>query len=275
MTPQQTALFTDLDGTLFNSEGKVSAENRAAIDKYIAAGGMFAIATGREPRNALGFLGQLPTSAPSIVLNGSSVYDFSTGTYGAGWHLDRAKLDPILRRLQTAVPNLDLQLYTKRGILYCTPEALAQPQMLRLHRPCIFTELDAVGEEDVFKCVLFAPPEQEAAMAEILRQAEGDAYRHVLGTTDVGGKITYHELLPTDASKGTALRSLRSHPMLAGRTFFAAGDYWNDYELLREADIAVAPANAIDEIKAICAYTVVSNNDHAIRHILRELMPRL
>ena len=38
MRPEQTILLSDLDGTLFNSKGVVTPENRKAIEEYIAAG---------------------------------------------------------------------------------------------------------------------------------------------------------------------------------------------------------------------------------------------
>ena len=91
----------------------------------------------------------------------------------------------------------------------------------------------------------------------------------------MGGRLTYFELTPPGTSKGSALEALRAHPALEGRTFLAVGDYWNDLELLRAADISLAPENAIPEIRAVCRYVTTSNNDHAVAHIIRELIPAL
>jgi len=276
MRPDQTILFSDLDGTLFNSQGVVTRENRAAIERYIAAGGMFAIATGREPQNALSFIGDLPQNAPAIVVNGCGVFDFSAMEYLRCWFLDRETLLPFLRQLLADFPSLELQCYTSHGIRYCTPEETANPQLLAMHRPCVFTTLDALENDSFFKCFLYGPEEIREPLLERIRAGEAAGiFRHVLGTTDVGGPITYHELLPRDVSKGSALNFLRTVPELAGRTVIAAGDYWNDYELLAEADVSVAPDNAIDEIKALCTHRTVSNNDHAIRHIIDDILPQL
>lgn len=276
MKPDQTILFSDLDGTLFSSQGTVSPENRAAIERYIAAGGMFAIATGREPYNALTFIGDLPQNAPAIVVNGCGAYDFSAGAYLRTWRLDRERLLPFLRGLLADFPDMELQAYTEEGIRYCTPPETANPQLRKMHDPCVFTTLDALSGRDFLKCFLYAPDIREAALMKRIEAGEAAGlFRHVPGTTDVGGAIAYHELLPRDVSKGSAVRYLRSHPLLRGRTVLAAGDFWNDYELLREADIAVAPANAIDGIKAVCQYVTVSNNDHVAKHILEEIIPRL
>ena len=276
MRADETVLFTDLDGTLFSSSGTVSPENRAAIEAYIAAGGMFAIATGREPGNALTFIGDLPQNAPAIVVNGCGVYDFSRGEYLKCWFLDRERLIPWLRELMAEFPDMELQAYTERGICYCTPEETANPQLLAMHSPRTFTTLDALTDASFFKCFVYAPIEREERLYAKLMAGESDGiFRHVPGTTDVGGPITYHEMLPQDVSKGSAVDYLREHPAIRGRTILAVGDFWNDYELLEAADVAVAPANAIDEVKAICRYTTVSNNEHVIKHIVEDIIPTL
>ena len=275
MDISKTVLFSDLDATLFNSRGEVSAENRSAIARYMARGGKFAISTGRQPDNAMWFLRENFTNAPSVVLNGAAVYDFTTGEYIRRWYLDREALDPILDQIMAEIPRLDLQLYTDRGICYITPEDQAQKQMLELHRPCEFVTPESQRGKNIFKCLLFTVPAWEPRLVELLNQGKDRAYRLIPGTTDVGGKITYYELLPLGVSKGTAITALRDEPGLAGRTFFAVGDYWNDYELLQAADVAVAPSNAIDEVKAICQYVTVSNNEHAIAKILEEIIPSI
>ncbi len=276
MTPEKTAIYTDLDGTLFNTRGDVSPENRAAIVSYIAAGGRFAVCTGREPKNARHFIGDLPQNSPAVVVNGCGVFDFAADEYRRCWTLDRTRVVPFLRELMDAFPEMELQAYTETGICYCTPEETAHPQLRAMHDPCVFTTLDAVEKTPILKCFLYAPEKFEEAIMGRVRAGEAEGlFRHVPGTTDVGGAITYHELLPPDVSKGSAIRFLRTLPDLAGRTILGAGDYWNDYELLEEADVAVAPKNAIDEIKAICHYTTVTNNDHVVKHIIEDILPNL
>ena len=277
MRPEQTALFSDLDGTLFNSSGKVSPENRRAIENYIAAGGCFALSTGRTPVNVRLLVGDLPVNAPSIVLNGSGVYDFARERMEWALHLDGAKLFPLLRWALKELPGLDLQVYTDDGIFYCTPEESAHPGFLAMHRPCSFVSLDSLEDREIIK-VLLLP--READLDRLGRRLEEEGESWMNGKPGAvymegSGVIRFFELMPPGATKGAALRRLRSHPALAGRTLLGIGDYWNDYELLREADIAVAPANAPAEIQALCRYVTVSNDDHAIRAVLEELLPRL
>ena len=275
MRYDQTVLFSDLDGTLFDPRGAISAENRAAIEEYKAAGGRFAIATGRQPDNAMTYVKEDFTNAPSVALNGSAVYDFGTGEYLRTVTIPRAGIDGVIARVMRELPSCDVQLYTRQGIVYLTPEASADPVFLSLHRPCFFSTPESQAGAEVYKCMFFAPEDVKERVRDVLGEGDGRDYRVVPGTTDVAGVLPYYELLPVNASKGTAIDSLRSHPDLAGRTFIAAGDYWNDYEMLLAADIAVAPANAAEGIKKICRYVTVSNADHAIAHIIRDIIPEL
>ncbi|MBQ1423482.1 MAG: HAD hydrolase family protein, partial [Lachnospiraceae bacterium] len=49
MRYDHAAILTDLDGTMLNSRGEVSADDRAAIRDFIDGGGLFGLASGREP----------------------------------------------------------------------------------------------------------------------------------------------------------------------------------------------------------------------------------
>ena len=276
MRADQTILFTDLDGTLFASDGSVSPGNRAAIEEYIAAGGRFALSTGRAPRNALRFLGDLPTNAPSVVFNGAGVYEFATGKFGFLRHIDKTNLFPLLRWALEHIPGVDIQLYTADEILYATPLETAQPEYLAMHQPARFAPLDTLTDAAIVKSLLLPPQDRLDFLGEKLEAAAPGAFDLKKGTIPLGGGwIGYYELMPPEATKGAALRSLRSHPAVSGRTVLAAGDYWNDYELLQEADVPVAPANAIDEIKNLCRFVTASNDDDAIAHIIRDIIPAL
>ena len=275
MDYKDTVLFSDLDGTLFDSRGEISAVNRAAIEEYKAGGGRFAISTGREPNNAMTYVRENFTNAPSVAINGAAVYDFGTGEYLWSVTIPREGIDGVIGRVMRRFSGCDIQLYTSKGIVYITPEATANRVFMSLHEPYSFSSPEAQKGERVFKCMFFAPGEIREEVHSELSAGDGRDYRVVPGTTDVGGVLTYYELLPLNASKGTAMHSLRMHPDLKGRTFLAAGDYWNDYEMLLEADVAVAPENADEGIKKICRYVTPSNNDHAIAHIIREIIPLL
>ncbi|MBR1497042.1 MAG: HAD hydrolase family protein [Oscillospiraceae bacterium] len=275
MKAEQTALFTDLDGTLFDSCGRVSKGNRDAIEAYMASGGIFAISTGRAPYNALRFIGDLPTNAPSVVYNGAGVYNFATGEQDFILHLDKERTFPLFRWVMDNIPAADIQLYCDREILYCTPLETAQPEFLDIHQPCRYVPLEDMAEIPVVKSLILAPVGDMECLGEKLEANAPGLYNLKLGAVVLGERVSYYELMPPEATKGWALHGLRGHPALKGRTILAAGDFWNDYELLQEADVPVAPANAIDEIKALCRFVTASNDEDAIAHIIGDIIPAL
>ena len=277
MRYDRAAILTDLDGTLFNSRGEVSREDRSAIRAFIAGGGLFAVATGREPRNGRRHLPDVPLNGPSICLNGAAVYDFVHRRYISAIPMDMdAARDVLLHCLKMDWP-LDLQVYSTDGIYSASPLEIADPEFLRIHQPTTRLPMDELLQKTWIKTVLLEREVDALAPMRAYLTEKGYDRRLSLveGTTDVVKIGKYQELLPQNVNKGTGVAALRRLPVYEGRTLFAVGDYWNDVELLEAADVACCPDNAIDEVKALCAHILPSHNDSAICALIRDVIPRL
>jgi Cof subfamily protein (haloacid dehalogenase superfamily) len=277
MKYENTAILTDLDGTLFNSQGLVSDEDRTAIAEYIAQGGLFGVATGREPHNARLHLPELPMNAPSIVLNGAAVYDFLAERYLNTVLMDKEAALQVLEHCGKLQLPLDVQIYTTEGIFYATPLETADPGFLRIHQPTSFQPMEVLVRKDWMKVVLLEREKDALQSMVTFLQTSGLDRRISLveGTTDVVKIGKYQELLAADINKGVGISLLHNLPVYEGRELFAVGDYWNDYELLEAADHACAPANAIEEIKAISSVLLPSHNDSAIARLIRNVIPKM
>lgn len=275
MLYNQTVILTDLDGTLFNSNGLVSDSDRRAIQDYIAAGGLFAIASGREPHNARRHLPDLPINGPSIVLNGAAVYDFVNHQYLNTVFMDQEAGADVVVHCQDAGLPLDIQIYTTEGIFYASPLENADPGFLRIHQPTSFLPLDQLLEKSWIKVVMLEREVDALAPMRAYLKEKGYEKRLSLieGTTDVVKIGKYQELLPPCINKGTAVTFLRQIEEYKSRTLFAVGDYWNDMEMLNAVDVPCAPENAIGEVKAVCRYTLSSHNDSAIADLVRRVIP--
>ena len=277
MRYDRAAILTDLDGTLFDSCGNVSQTTRAAIREFIAGGGLFAVATGREPRNARRHLPDVPLNGPSVCLNGAAVYDFVHRKYISAIPMDMdAARDVLLHCLEMDWP-LDLQVYTTDGIYYASPLETADPEFLRIHQPTTRLPMDQLLEKTWIKTVLLEREVDALALMRAYLKEKGYDSRLSLveGTTDVVKIGKYQELLPQDVNKGTGVAELRKLPVYRGRTLIAVGDYWNDMELLSAADIPCCPENAIPEVKAVCAHVLPSHNDDALAALIRDVIPKL
>ncbi|MBR0081532.1 MAG: HAD hydrolase family protein [Clostridia bacterium] len=269
MQYNETAIFSDLDGTLFDSSGKVNERNKSAIRRYIAEGGLFAIATGRCPANMQPYLVGVPYNAPSIVLNGGGIYDPATDSFLYTVFADRDALAAVLRFARANLPLVNLQVYTEQDILYVSPRETLNIPFWELHQTSCFVSIEEAERDDWFKALLFGTPEELAVVQRFLDESGlPERFDYVYATTDIVPNSRYIELLPKGSNKGTALNACRSLPEYAGRTLFGVGDYNNDRELLTEADIAAAPCNGHPDILRMSDLILCTNNEGAIGDLI-------
>ena len=272
MQPNETAIFCDLDGTLFDHTGAVSKQNRDAIRRYTEAGGLFAIATGRCPDNMYIFLGGVAINAPSIVLNGAGVYDGDQKRFLYTRFADRDAIAAVLRYCRDNHPSLDLQIYTESHILYASPEKTVNRPFWELHRTSLFVSIEQAEKDPWFKSLLFGDRNALNDVESFIeREGLSDRFDRVYATTDIVPNSEYLELLPKGVDKGTALNACRGLDCYRNRTLIGVGDYNNDIGLLKQADIAACPANANDATRAISDVFLPSNDDHAIAALIDRL----
>ena len=220
MQYNQAVILTDLDGTLFNSNGDVSTKDRAAIREFIAGGGYFGVGTDREPHNARRHLPGVPLNGPSIVLNGAAIYDFVHRHYLNCIPIDMAATTDVLLYCQKENLPLDQQIYTTDGIYYATPLETADPGFLRIHQPTICLPVDQLAEKTWIKVVMLEREVDALAPMRAYLKEKGYDKRLSLveGTTDVVKIGKYQELLPQDVTKGTGVTTLRKDGTLVYRT---------------------------------------------------------
>ena len=276
MDYRKTAIFSDLDGTLFNSDSRISERNLSAIRSYTEAGGLFAIATGRCFSNSVYYMKTYVPEAPSVVFNGSAVFDPVSKTYLYRITADLEALTDVLIWCREHFPGMDVQAYGEQETYYLTPPEMATPELVEQLQPCRFTSLEEIKGMPLFKTLHYGQPEETKALYEYLVSSGLDQRLAIVRA--ITGIPPYHEhieLLPKNVNKGTALDVCRSLPCYRGRTLISAGDYRNDLELLEHADIAACPSNASDEIKAIADHILVSNDEDAIADLIERLIPSL
>lgn len=264
------ALFTDLDGTLFDSDRNVSAENQAAIRKFVEGGGAFGISTGRAPDNAISLLSDVEINSWSVVLNGAAAYHFPEGRSALQSDLPRREMEALLHWVTHELPEVNIQLCTDGPLLLLTrPEYFDYP-FVSTHQP-----MTVAGIEDALRYrwlkVLFCAPRPILERLYLHAQETGAADSMDLVYTNE----VFLEFLPKNVNKGSCLHALRSLSELKGRTFVAIGDYTNDLELLQEADVAIAVENALPEVKRIADHIVCSHDEHALADLIENILPKL
>lgn len=87
--------------------------------------------------------------------------------------------------------------------------------------------------------------------------------------------VSYFEIIPKNASKGIMLNELRNMPLYRSKIFIAVGDFDNDIEMLRCADVGIAAQNATQNLKQVADIIGVSCDDHLLSHVIAKIIPNL
>ncbi len=263
-------LVSDMDGTLIGTDGSISAENKAAIAAFVHKGGRFAIATGRTPANAAAFFEGIVVNTPCIFYNGAMLYDWqakkvlqTSALEGEIWREFAAEL---LRRF----PEACIEAYTEGNCYVMSALANDDPRLEAEYHKYTHASLDAVRNKTWLKLFVFASRDIEKQMLELAAHMGIDKI-----ATSFFSATNYLEFVNLGTTKGSMLEILRRLPENQGRTVVASGDFENDIEMLRNADCGVAPANASPDTRAAADCIGVSCDEHLMRHIICEIMPRL
>lgn len=263
-------IYSDLDATFLDSEGKLVPRNLEAIEKFKALGGRFSMATGRSAYTLAWAFPEFKEicNMPIIACNGACIFDYKRNRMPVKVPLDGRYTTDALNDMLAHFPNLELRHDVSE-------DAIDSSQLTELrirYYDCDFnyhdfslSPTDAAPTFDWFKVVIVCTPEALADIRAYMQKVHGDYFNYNRSCAN------YLELLHNKASKGKMLAAMRDFMRNEyGRDFkfYAIGDYENDLEMIRAADVGVCPANADPMIKEAASLTVCSNNEGAIADLI-------
>jgi len=262
---RKITLLSDMDGTLLSSDGTVSARNRDAVSRFIEAGGHFGIATGRGHVNVLNFIRDVEINAPSVLYNGAMLYDFKSGRTLKMETLPQDELIDFIRAVQKEYPAIMTHIYTPDTCFIVSREEDADEKILSEHQPAVFDTLETAKREPWIK-ILLAGNNDDLKKVEEKLERIGDQHMRWVYSADI-----YLEILPEGVSKASMISKMKEiHG--GDHTVIALGDFYNDLEMLREADFGIAMGNAPDEIKAVADMVALTNDEDGVAEVIEALL---
>ena len=259
-------ILSDLDGTLLNSESKVSSNNKEAIKYFVKEGGRFGIASGRGIKNALRFLNDVEINFYSIFANGSILYDFKEKKIAALNTLKKESVLPLLHKCLEEQPSIGIQIYTDTNGYFISEENYTDTKVVEDHIPYEFSKLDQLLEFEWTK-VLFNGSSQQKIWLE-----ENSLLLRTQGIIDgVHSSDIYYELLPIESNKGSMVRRIKNG-LSKDEMIYVIGDYYNDIEMMQEAHVGIFTENAPEEIKPYADYISSSCNNDAVANVIEHII---
>lgn len=276
----------DLDGTLLSKKGYISKENAAAIKEAQSQGNIVSICTGRAVEDVLNLLKEADLSCPVIGANGAVLYH--EGKIVGHHPLEKNNAKKILARLEEH--HVFYHLHTNNGIY--TPEfgeksVLVEIDLIKSANP----ELDAdelwnaaqgylkqFGQLPIgsFKEIW----SEELVVNKILPfsysldklKAIRDEFSSLEGLSITSSADHNLEINHEAANKGNGLRGMADYMGIPYEDTVAIGDNMNDWPMMKAAGTSIAMGNALPEIKEICHFTTLENDEHGVAHAIREFV---
>ena len=244
----------DIDGTLLNSEKKITNEVFNSIQEAKKSGAKVVLSTGRPLPGVTPLLDELNLNDDGdyvICFNGAVVQEVKSKKILS--NIEMCHDDFVL------INNLAKENNTHVHIN--TPTNLIIPTLNNI-------DIVSMNEEDIndditfCKIMIIDEPEK---LEEVLENIPKDLFDKY---TIVRSAPFFLEFLNKNANKGTALEALCNTINIPLSKSIAVGDEENDQHMIKMAGLGVAMGNARDSIKEIANYVTCSNNEHGVAKVI-------
>lgn len=271
-------LTVDFDRTLTAPDSTIPKRNLEAIEYFMAEGGAFTVNTGRSIPMYSSVTDQIPVNVPLLLYNGSAAYDKNAGKFTFATPID---LDwrQAIARTKALLPGMTVEFQgTDKHYIF---EENEKWRDYCIHNRCPWGYAsmdDDLGE--FLKFTIYGEFHDSTVAglytgsAEEMRQM--DQALEIL-EREFGDKVSVFRAAPriidvhaAGVSKGISARQLLSQ--LGRKILVCAGDGENDVTMLRAADYAYAPADAIikDRFENVCKCA-----DGAVADVIYKKIPEI
>ncbi len=255
-------IVSDMDGTLLNSAGKLSKENKKAIETFVNEGGNFTVATGRMLPSVKRHIEDLKATIPVILYNGSKIYDFSTGEVLFEAFIEDYR-KAVVKEIAKDNPSFGIEIYAEEGV-YIYQRCFLTERFSKLGYEVYYEVTDEIFNKKWTKVLIIA--DEEAL--DSLESSYGECYEK--GAIIRTGEC-YLEIVPNNISKGSALRYLCNRLNINKEKLITIGDNMNDLELLTVGKVGYCVENGAARLKNVAKKLAPSNNEHVMEFLLKEI----
>jgi Cof subfamily protein (haloacid dehalogenase superfamily) len=264
-------LVVDIDGTLVNSRGKISAQDTGALAEVRNLGISVSLSTGRGLQASMSIINQLLLDGYHMSFDGALVSRPSSGEEVYVQPISKAM---VRRMIEIAhASDLDLELFTVSHYFVEreTWSTEAHRQFFGVYRTIVDFSNIWERERIIKGGLVTTSPQEEAKVKKFCRQFEHRLH-FSWATTPAFPDVYFINILSPGVSKGKALAALASHLGISLAEVIAVGDATNDMSLLTSTGLAIAMGNAPDEVKALADYVTLDVDHSGLAAALNQLL---
>lgn len=252
-------LALDLDGTLTNSEKKITPRTRAALEKAMDAGVTIVLASGRPTVGIQPLADELNLSTRGgciLAYNGGKIIDCATGETLYQKRFPAEMIRPVCNF--AAEMGINVLCYDSNGIVTEQPDdewAGREAMICKVPLQKVENLADYL-DYPICKLLLTLDPSKMAAVEPEAKRLFGQQLG-VFRSCDF-----FIEVVPKGVAKDASLAALLERRGLTQEHLMAVGDGMNDLPMLQFAGVGVAMANADPAVKAGADDVTLADNDH-------------
>ena len=262
---------SDLDGTLLNSDAKLSDKSIEYLNTALKNNINFTVATARTPATVVDLLEGIDIVLPVITMNGSAIYDIKNNKYLTYTTISYTLANKIKKIIDDA--NLNAFVYTmKDDHLFVYHNNLTNPHQINFYNERkdspykTFIE-DTYSEKS--EILYFTVMDSKENIDLIYEKIKDLGELYIAKYKDTYSDNIYNlEIYSVNTSKANAIMYLKQYYHYDKLITF--GDNLNDLPMFEQSDECYAVQNAVDELKAISTATIGLNSDDSVAKYILE-----
>lgn len=276
-------IVMDLDGTLLNSYGEVTLENRKAIQYALEKNVELVLASGRDPKTIEKLSLELGIKNYLISGNGASIYDIRAQKNIYENFIDKEK---ALKVAQICKENsIFFNVYTTNGIItesldynvkVFNNENNNKPNDKKTNIEVVKDIYNYIEENEpqILKIIICDNSKiifnnimeklKDIKNIEILNVEHMSKKILRIGTEEVEVEYFYTEITNKNANKWSAIEHLIKLLKITREETICIGDNINDYEMVKNAGLGIAMKNSALEKEKIAKYITEDNNSDGV-----------
>lgn len=265
----------DMDGTMLDEKGEVTAQNKRALKAAYEKGVNIAITTGRIFQCATLYADLIGVSGPVISSNGAyigikgkkePIYQSIMSKKALYDFYKAAKKYDVITYFFTTWGVVADKAFSKEHPYVILNQSLPQEEHIRLEEVENFEEAFEKYDGTFLKAICIE--EKERWKLGKLRE-ELEAYESFEVVTSWENNI---EIMSAQTSKGHAVKKLAEYLNIQREQVICIGDSENDLSMIEYAGLGIAMENALPEVKEAAKYITTSNRESGVAKAIEKFI---